>query len=682
MIIVLVRFPLTLFSFSVASPKEPTRKNQKIQDIYTDSENDLQHHSPHRAPHVDEPSTHCLKEQSRGRSPNRNKKRDLSSSSSSPEERHRRTRRRYRRSHSKETYDRMYSSRYPSPYQERYYYRDHYYPEYYIPRPLKSRKYQTHYEQEDVLSQEEEYAPQQNTDAEIEAQFSSPEDHTTSLRSTVVTPSIPMEQTVNASLQPVLPNSGTFQTEGVVEGTCPQISSENLEANAPSSPEVDPLEVVYYPPDGAQAHFNGINNTVYFIWRQAHYGDFPIITTNPLSFKLGHELLRDTCAIFISDCYTNPSSRPNSSKASDDLMMGQQIFNQKLKDGLGFSISLTPPGTQLHKKHALSEDIHKALNKCRVDRTSEASLRKILKGIEPQEPMKRLSAQAGRPLFPKVASFMTVTADEDIDRIISFLNQGTSTSKNYVSATPFSDLYVTTPSVKTLALQHHLKQELLFHLGLYNHLASTFYSITNIKSSLHESANDQISRLELTGRWTAYGYKSLAKIVILTAEKLGAVCLLLRCEAASHQTTPQLGRELIYEGDIVGPTLINDTALKRLESAPAGLIKTINPTTSKTKLSAKNFQVRQEGINTLHSFAKPRNQPSGYNPSNRQHPKPSTSAPAVPSVKRYQSFRPNKSFRDQPQQSHRRKATTSSMQAAGERKKTRPTKPLGKQLTQ
>ena len=90
----------------------------------------------------------------------------------------------------------------------------------------------------------------------------------------------------------------------------------------------------------------------------------------------------------------------------------------------------------------------------------------------------------------------------------------------------------------------------------------------NIKSSLSDSASDQSTRLELTIRWNAYAYKSLAKLILMTAEKLGAACLLLRFEAAAHQATTQLRRELVFSGDIVGPTVINDVALRRVEVPP------------------------------------------------------------------------------------------------------------------
>ena len=63
---------------------------------------------------------------------------------------------------------------------------------------------------------------------------------------------------------------------------------------------------------------------------------------------------------------------------------------------------------------------------------------------------------------------MTVTASEGADEIIEFLNNPTSANYSYLADLSTAFPYLTLPSLNTLALQHHLKEELLAQLGLTN----------------------------------------------------------------------------------------------------------------------------------------------------------------------------------------------------------------------
>ena len=445
-------------------------------------------------------------------------KRDRSISSSlERRERHRRQRRsRTPRVHDHHT-PRRRDSR--SPDLGRYYYRGHCRsrsprPYHYLPHRYRDDyvdAYSFHYPTSSY--HEEEYIPRRshreqhkNSSSETESRSASPEVQASSLHSAVTSATLPPTPAALSSNSPfVPPTSNPSCTEQVPrQDAVPSTSGQGAAGSSgavpepPSPVDVSPLEVVYYPPDGALARIKGKDNTVWFEWRQAYHGDFPLVTSNPISFKLGYEPLREAFPDFISDCYTDPSSRPNFTRASEDLTVGQYIFDQEVKDALGFTVSLTPPGTHMHKQHPLDGEVRKALNKHRNNYTVEANLRKLLKDIEPQEPHKKLAAHPDRPLLSKVASFMTVTAAEGADEVISFLNLGTSASRSYVSVIPFSDLYVAVPTIKSLAVQHHLKQKHLFQLDFYNHVAATPSFISNIKSSLSGSASDQSTRWKFT----------------------------------------------------------------------------------------------------------------------------------------------------------------------------------------
>ena len=262
-------------------------------------------------------------------------------------------------------------------------------------------------------------------------------------------------------------------------------------------------------------------------------------------------------APFLADCYDNPSNRPYSSRASDDLHTGLHIFTQRNKDNLGFSVTTTPPGTYMHKRHPLHEELRKALNKHRTMRTPRTSLYKIVKGFNAYESLIKINSYRDRPIYPKVSDFMTITTAENVDDIISFLNTGTSTAFTYLTDLNTAYSYLTTPSLNSLAIQHQLKEELLYFLGLYNYVAASHTSINSLKQSLPQSASNSLTEgLEHNIRWSAFGYKSFAKMAQKAAEKLGAACLLLRYEATTHENTPQLGDLLIYNEDVVGPYIL------------------------------------------------------------------------------------------------------------------------------
>ena len=115
---------------------------------------------------------------------------------------------------------------------------------------------------------------------------------------------------------------------------------------------------------------------------------------------------------------------------------------------------------------------------------------------------------------------MSVTASADTDDIIVFLNTGTSTNFSYVTDLGSAYTYLKIPSTESLALHHHLKEELLFYLGLYNFMAASHISINLHKHGMSPN-NENTDGMEHNRRWLAYGFKSMAKIAIKIAEKTG-----------------------------------------------------------------------------------------------------------------------------------------------------------------
>ena len=169
---------------------------------------------------------------------------------------------------------------------------------------------------------------------------------------------------------------------------------------------------------------------------------------------------------------------------------------------------------------------------------------------------------------------MTVTASEGADEIIEFLNNPTSANYSYLADLSTAFPYLTLPSLNTLALQHHLKEELLAQLGLYNFKSATYSKLATIKREIN-SGSHLIDQQELTMRREAYGYKSRAKLATKIAEKLGAAYLLLRFETLAQQTAPELREVMIYSKDIVGTTILKFNGQKYFDAAVCN--KTIIP---------------------------------------------------------------------------------------------------------
>ena len=163
---------------------------------------------------------------------------------------------------------------------------------------------------------------------------------------------------------------------------------------------------------------------------------------------------------------------------------------------------------------------------------------------------------------------MTVTASEGADEIIEFLNNPTSANYSYLADLSTAFPYLTLPSLSTLALQHHLKEELLAQLGLYNFKSATYSKLAAIKRE-NNSGSHLIDQLEV------YGYKSRAKLATKIAEKLGAPCLLLRFETLAQQRAPELREVMIYSEDIVGTSILKINGQKYFDAAVCN--KTIIP---------------------------------------------------------------------------------------------------------
>ena len=127
-----------------------------------------------------------------------------------------------------------------------------------------------------------------------------------------------------------------------------------------------------------------------FLYKGNTYGRFKLLEGDPIAFQVTNNIILNHAMPFIADCYDDPTNKPESSRTSDDLRFGQGIFTQPIKEALGFSVVLNPPGTKMHKIHPLHKDLRTALNKSRTLRASQEELVASLKGINAHHTMKKL----------------------------------------------------------------------------------------------------------------------------------------------------------------------------------------------------------------------------------------------------------------------------------------------------
>ena len=380
----------------------------------------------------------------------------------------------------------------------------------------------------------------------------------------------------------------------------------------PSSPK-DMLTKIYYPPDSALPEILPDTKEILFSFKNKKYGRFQLVSTDPISFRVIHSCLIPPSVSFLNECYDDPNKRPESTKTSEDLSAASHLFPETLYETLGFTLNQFPPAFNMHKKHPLHNEIRVALNKHRELRTPKQELLKIVCEVETRTTHKRLLGMKNRPLPPKVQDFMTETASENVDEVVSFLNTGTACNFNYVSDLSTAFAYFSIPQAKFLAVQHQLKEEVLFYLGLYNFVASTHTAISKAKEK--STDNSCAGDLEAIKRWNAYGYKSVAKMAKKAAEKLGAACLILRFEAIAQQEAPELADILVYTQDVVSPYILTLRGQTFFDTAVANKTFKLSNEVQKTEIRRPT-----EGDTTMLGITNPKDKLQAYNINQETNP--------------------------------------------------------------
>ena len=154
-------------------------------------------------------------------------------------------------------------------------------------------------------------------------------------------------------------------------------------------------------------------------------------------------------------------------------------------------------------------------------------------------------------LKPKAATLMTSKSGDITDDITAFLTLPTSQSMQFLVNLPTMYGYLELPSPHTLAVLHHLKEEILGLMGQYGIFSCCHMTVESLapllQCALGQKAAKNLNYLH------SYIYKTLGRLIRDKAERLGAACLLLRMEVTKLHSASQVTDLLVYDPPIEGP---------------------------------------------------------------------------------------------------------------------------------
>lgn len=110
------------------------------------------------------------------------------------------------------------------------------------------------------------------------------------------------------SPQPNSPLPEPLQLETVVHPPT-EVSTPNRE-DPPSSPELGPMDTVYYPPAAASVMYSGsAPGLINIYWAGKFYGEFRTVTEDPLGFKFVNPTQIKNYRELLEQCSTSPQEQ-------------------------------------------------------------------------------------------------------------------------------------------------------------------------------------------------------------------------------------------------------------------------------------------------------------------------------------------------------------------------------------
>ena len=155
----------------------------------------------------------------------------------------------------------------------------------------------------------------------------------------------------------------------------------------------------------------------------------------------------------------------------------------------------------------------------------------------------------------KVPTMFGPKGDKGVDSVLDFLNTPTQQSLSYVVDSLALYPFLVLPSLDLLAIHHHLKEQLLHFLGLFD-FANSASVFAKVLKKLSPPRPCDHAAWDGFLCFHSFSFKSASEAVKQTAQLLGATCILLRMEAVSTQSAPNAREALIYAPDVVGTHIL------------------------------------------------------------------------------------------------------------------------------
>ena len=291
----------------------------------------------------------------------------------------------------------------------------------------------------------------------------------------------------------------------------------------PPSPPRDPSEETWYPPPRAFATYLDEESVLFFLDSRP-YGFFWVVDKVKGTFKLKPGVNIDNLPDFLGECSKEPPTS-SSSKAAVNLLRARPELNKHLPSRMNAKLEASPPAFTFTKPHPLSPTIIKNLNHHRESRSDLQTLQNAIKQIVVPESKTRFKAEK-KPVATKVPGILALKAEAGIDPVIDFLNTPTTQAMSFVIDSHNLFGFLATPSLDLLAIHHHLKEQLLLMLAVYNGFSTLSLATQNvIKKGTFPEVDDCGMLCELQGnaQFSQFIYKSVGEIIENLAKQLGAI---------------------------------------------------------------------------------------------------------------------------------------------------------------
>lgn len=373
----------------------------------------------------------------------------------------------------------------------------------------------------------------------------------------------------------------------------------------------DNLLLLYYPPVGTDVVFTTPTDpplgTLYH--NRHHYGQFYIVSTDPLAFKLMFVNQLQAYREFISLCSLTPPSSSDLQLVGTAHRQAVAAYGKKLRDTVGFFPDSSSHRFSFSAPMPLTEEIQQVFNTELKVKHSEKALRTLVYQSKADRVVSSLKAIKTKDTkIP--ASLASTQPDfgmntEGGGEVLSYLAAPPLLSEDNLAATTAPGVHFTLPSAETRAAHLLARADTLD--AVREVLAfKTIEEEVNIfrkdyKNILPKEASSDLQAVQAS----AYTHKHYAaKKVLSHARRTAQAHLLMRYEACHDQSNPSVLNSL-SQGPLLSDHILHKDATDKVFADPQlqSLIKIRHSGLKSSALTSKGQEPSTSGGLRLKSSA-------------------------------------------------------------------------------